>query len=629
MIKIERDIGDGNGYKTIIDWYDATQNATPPENFKFSLTGSTGSVKNYHSIDDLTINAISCGTLGQEDNETILNYKFDAWDSLTHKYISTKIVNQDFNLTIVSLDENKTNLQDFNGTVCAKVDNVIKTIKFNNENNKSASFNVNRAIKDVRVELSWKKDVDESCPLANENNETNSLNNFAIRPVKFNISITSPLIAGKEFNFDVKAQTGTTNAQGYDTNVSDINITIHDDTKECEAIDADFNLTKIAFKDGISNESARFDDVGVVDINITDKDWAKVDENDTNQSCSGSWICGELDNIKIIPSHFDINATHTNMNGTFTYLDDNLTQYSTLDINITAQNERNETTKNYTSLCYANSVNIGISHENINSDGLSKLKYIYQDGNDVNSSGEVDKNSNINLNYNRNNFTSEHNGTAPITFYINFDRNYLISTNPFDLNITNIYVKDSDNVEGNGDPISSPTFYYGRVKTQDIMTNKQNINHSLHVEVYSDSKNGYVEDFHQESLDWYRMEDDSYTSNISLSAKKDFAGNSDENDVSLNPSLLSVTDGKSTFTITNTWSSSNKAYIHVDIPEYLWYNKYNPFDSSGDCSEHPCFIYTYTRDSNDKNISSGNFKGTSIGTDFNATKTKKGVKIFR
>lgn len=71
FIKVDRDILDGNGYQTIINWYDATQNATPPDNFKLSITGSTGSVTNIHSIDDLKISALSCGDLGQE-----IGYKY-------------------------------------------------------------------------------------------------------------------------------------------------------------------------------------------------------------------------------------------------------------------------------------------------------------------------------------------------------------------------------------------------------------------------------------------------------------------------------------------------------------------------------------------------------------------------
>ncbi|MGB9730626.1 DUF6701 domain-containing protein [Calditerrivibrio nitroreducens] len=72
FIKVERDILDGNGYTTIIDWIDATQNAIAPEYFKLSITGSTGAVKNIHTIDNILIKALSCGDLGREGFKYLL-----------------------------------------------------------------------------------------------------------------------------------------------------------------------------------------------------------------------------------------------------------------------------------------------------------------------------------------------------------------------------------------------------------------------------------------------------------------------------------------------------------------------------------------------------------------------------
>ncbi|MBW2186222.1 MAG: hypothetical protein JRG71_07425 [Deltaproteobacteria bacterium] len=67
-IKAERDINDGNGYSDLFDWYSLNQEQVDhiPEKFQLSLTAGTGSAKNYHSIDNLTINAINCGTIGDD-----------------------------------------------------------------------------------------------------------------------------------------------------------------------------------------------------------------------------------------------------------------------------------------------------------------------------------------------------------------------------------------------------------------------------------------------------------------------------------------------------------------------------------------------------------------------------------
>jgi len=165
LMKVQRDINDGNGYNTLINWTNITQNGTPT-NFKLSFTGSTGDSKNIHSIDNLKINATNCGTLGKIDIPIPQSF-FNAWDifrDISDRHISTKIVNQDFNLTIASLDENGTNYQDFNGTVCAVVDNAISKLLFKNQNKIDVTFKISRAIKDARVHLSWKKNVYENCP---------------------------------------------------------------------------------------------------------------------------------------------------------------------------------------------------------------------------------------------------------------------------------------------------------------------------------------------------------------------------------------------------------------------------------------------------------------------------------
>ena len=66
LIKVERDTKNGQGYSTIINWTDISQNATPPENFILSLTGSTGGSTNYHEIDNLEMNAVACGNAGSK-----------------------------------------------------------------------------------------------------------------------------------------------------------------------------------------------------------------------------------------------------------------------------------------------------------------------------------------------------------------------------------------------------------------------------------------------------------------------------------------------------------------------------------------------------------------------------------
>ena len=542
---------------------------------------------------------------------------FDAWDifrSINDRNISTKIVGQDFNLTIASLDTNKTNYRDFNGTVCVTIDNNTSKLDFRDQNTTIALFKISRAIKDIRVHISWKKNIDEGCPLSSENNETNSSDNFAIRPEKFTISSVGTLRAGNVFDFNVSA-----NAPDYNTTGVAIEANL---TKDCSIKDADFNITTIDFSDGESNNTVKFGDIGVVDINITDKNWASVDGDDTPQNCdaNGTYICLDKTNITIIPDHFEINSTMSNVYDTnFTYFSNDLNMSARLDINITAQNKQNQTTQNYNSACYAKDIDINIS-TNTRAD-LPIMLYIYKDASDINSTSQS---GNIDIVYKDGNFTTDSNGSSKIRLYINYDRNKSVKLNPFDLDIVDINVTDENATFGTTATDENATFYYGRVKTKDISTNKQTISNSLHVEVYS---NGKINDFHQESLNWYIMKDDNQQAITDLNDSSKF---SDIIDTALDISNLVYDNGTLSFDLINTdYPNALKAYIHIKIPSYLWYSHYEDYNATGDCSKHPCFLYVFNKIGVQNGVQSGDFNGSNIGYDYNATKTKKGIKVFR
>jgi len=90
-----------------------------------------------------------------------------------------------------------------------------------------------------------------------------------------------------------------------------------------------------------------------------------------------------------------------------------------------------------------------------------------------------------------------------------------------------------------------------------------------------------------------------------------------------------MSSGVINFDMTNSWSNSDSARVHLDIPLWLWYSKYNSYNSAVDCGSHPCFEYRYIKADASTGIKSGDFKGSSIGSDYNATKSKIGVKTFR
>ncbi|SFV61272.1 hypothetical protein MNB_SM-5-1411 [hydrothermal vent metagenome] len=225
-----------------------------------------------------------------------------------------------------------------------------------------------------------------------------------------------------------------------------------------------------------------------MNINITDKNWASVDNKDTPQNCdeNGTYICLDKNiTIVILPHHFKIDANLSNANdGNFTYLSKDLKMAATLDINISAKNKLNNTTQNYTAACYAKDTNFSISYSEINNT-LSKI--FYQDSN-TSDKKEAPLNHAIVFDRNGTLFASENKGLARVHLLINFDRNRSVAVNPFSFHITEINITDANNTEGNTTIDTNTTFYYGRTHAprQTIIGNEGNI--SIYYEVYCAGK---------------------------------------------------------------------------------------------------------------------------------------------
>ncbi len=565
-----------------------------------------------------------------------LAYKFDALDifrDINDRNISTKIVNQPFNLTIVSLDKNNTKLQDFNGTVCASVDNNTTKLDFRDQNSSVVTFKIQKAMRDVRVHISWKKDADESCPLVVDDNETNSTDNFAIRPKAFDISnYPNTIYAGEDFNISFEALDNSganttdyneSNGTSFDINVSEIKNGCFSGTYSGD----------VSFSDGGNTTVANYDEVGEINITtaeINGSEFAKVDEDDTNDS--DRLIKEKNITIKIKP--YDLNLTYDISNINWTYMDSNLSHaqtYIKLNAMISAYAKGKTTTlQDFNSTCYAKDINISFLDTNITHN--DKFNGTYYDV--IKDKNLTDNNfANLTKDYNWTIDKSDFiNGEGNLSIRFNVGRNYSKAIPPVDVHFRdiNITTPNLSKNENNTSMDNNITFYYGRVKTKDIDTNKHSVHHTLDVEVYSTSN---LPLFRQNSLSWYSMKDDNITKIINFLPKKDFMMNSGaKTGISDINSTQNILNGIVDFTITNSWTSPDSAYIHLKIPKYLWYSRYNGYDdnSSSDCGSHPCFKYNYLQKIGSSNIQSGDFNGTNIGSEYNASKvSKRGVKVFR
>ncbi len=585
---------------------------------------------------------------GNNDDNTTKNYKFDAWDtfrSINDRNISTKIVGKEFNLTIASLDENGTALQDFNGTVCATVENNTSRLIFKDQNTSTVSYTINNATRNTIVNISWKKNAYETCPLTIEDNSTVSSDNFAIRPEKFAIDInTTSLYAGEPFTMDINATDfdGTNTKDYNETNGTSFVFDINSSNSNCKKGVLGDLPSPLKFSDGVISADVNYSEVGDVNLTISEVDdckdkFAAVDCDDKN--VTGKWntdtdlsISPAYKNIVFAPYQFAIEEYkfERNPNQSWIYMADVKDTNISISFRVQAQNKMGQITKNFDKSCY--SKNVGINIDLNSTMGDENVSYYQVVNNTIKNAH--DKNlTTLDMNATIESQDFSEGNSSKILYALNVYRVYNKEENPVDINVSDInttYPNDA-NVTNIGLAIddNNTVFYYGRIRAKDIDTNQHTVENNLYIEIYSTyNLSGFIEN----SLDWYAMKDDNITKVIDFIPKETFDMSSqDKQGIDDINSTQSTSNGYVYFTIKNHWDKSDSAYIHLKIPKYLWYNLYKDYNDSNesDCSSHPCLRYSYTSSVN-IGIKSGSFKGTDINTsDYNASIVKKGVKVYR
>jgi len=513
IVTAKRDINDGNGYAILpnMNGVDATQVATAPENFRLSFTGSTGDNYNFHSVDNLTIKALSCGTLGQEQ---IINNFFDAWDtgasySINNRKIQTKIVNSSFNVNIASLNAANSAYQDFSGTTCVRVVDSTDTPLTNwskllftasNPTINTVSLQSPTASKDNRIKIKWKKGQDIACDSMVEDNSTKSSDNFAIRPNSFGSTLTAnqTFIADQSNSITFQAnQYGGTGASNYNESMNSsfkVDVDISDPTKTCAVNSIQFSPT-INFNNGISTATLySLPNVGDYTVSmheIEGAEFAKVDSADTPDA--QRYITPYTQTLKVIPSTFLITGTFINGSNGFTYLS-NFEQFPTatnrdisahLDLNISARSATNALLSNYTTLCYAKDANLTLRTNTAGTTLTNLSKFLwYENNHDLNGSVVLDTNASYTIPLSKALFNSTTMGMAETNYRINFDRNSTKPVQPFRFTIQDLNTTDTDLARGSMTLNQNATFYYGRVYSTDYQETSPTIPATIRYEVY-------------------------------------------------------------------------------------------------------------------------------------------------
>jgi len=581
---------------------------------------------------------------------------FDSWDvfrNINDRNISTKIVNKSFEINVSYVDENEE--KEFNGTVCAiiidaKGNNISdwNKIDFRKEKSKKATFIVECATKRAQVQMNWIENEDKDCPLDTSNSST-STDYFAIRPLKFSIdNYPTNVYAGEDFNISFHGldYSGIDTIDYNETNISSnpsFKIKVQEINTNC--IKGDFKIKddNITFFNGINNTIANYDEIGIFDINLTDKDisciyrFAGVDCKDKNVSDYwNSDINTSIDEVNVVleVKPYDLNLTFFQTNKNWIYMDSNLSEFNfEINVSIKAYAKGSLTPlKNFDKGCYAKEVNISF---NINDNIINGFNGLYS----INSGNSTYSDD---INFSDINFTAfrEYNwtitkddfikGEGNLSFIINIDRNYSKPISIVDLNITEINITTIELAKNENNIFvdKNLSFYYARFYITDIITNLKDTTKLYPIIIY-DKNNTHFDGTNMLLINWYRQIDNDISSVLVLGSSLDYIYNSDKNVSDFN---VSIKFQQPDFNISiNNESENNKfVVIHFKTPKYLWYSKYQDYNDSNNstCLSHYCLEYIYEQNQTIIDVGSGDF----IGSEINFTKDSKkstGIKVYR
>jgi len=562
------------------------------------------------------------------------NNRFDAWDvtkNINDRNISTKRSSQQFSIFIASLNETDDNFEKFNGTVCSCIDGDSSTCfknLFVDSNNSeqtaqgNPTFNIDKSYKDVNIDIHWQNGVDLLCSDLVEDNNTKSTDNFAIIPTKFILDINdSNLKAGENYTLTIKATNSSgiiipTYEQTFNIDENDKNLSLFFNSK----VDGlEFNKTYTFEINGSGyRDDFSIDDVGEYLIRMVDINYAFVDEDDTN--LSDRKIDGNI-TVLVKPHHFDINITKHQISTLqdWGYMAQDFSDMNyTLTADLSAKNKQDQTTIHFDKDEYARDINTTINFDTNMTD--SEIVKFY---NQFDTNFDIDKNE---FNTSKDSFND---GISKISLVYKIDKIQTSKLRPIRTNIKDFDLPDLSDDEKQIESLNDDiTWYYSKLITYDVITNKEVTPNYFFVLLYKeDTKN-----FKEVTLNWFKNEDD----NSSITTGFGFTPSSNtiiDNTTNHIVDFIDYRDGKVDYNITR--DGDKKAIIHIAIPKYLWYNygidsEYN-ISSGSNCIQHPCSIYTYKKveENSTHSISSGKYQGGKANVKAVGDIKRFGVKVFR
>ncbi len=385
------------------------------------------------------------------DDDSSIFSAYDTDDTHTFigdRRIKTKVATEEFSLVLsplmpaYSIDINKTTtkVKIVDATECDKSVSELDEQSFTpfsltDINTTTKAFLVNRAFKDARVQFLWsdtKGIKHTSC----------SIDHFAIRPKEFTfVGGDMSASSGEPKALQIVAGDSSTPSMGYNES-RDISFKIdaNQTNTSCSYSPSDLDDSNITtFTDGILNGTIKYDNVGVIDLNISEiagSEFALIDLNDTNDSLR--FIKPASIEMTFTPHHYDISVSyangHTNSDFAFYAGNHDMNDGPNWTIGVTAKNYDNTIATNFNKDCIAKDVDITMD---LNISGSQSYTNLQTDANK--SAGEIKKQ------IKKDSFIG---GVGSSMVGINFTKP-ATPTDPTLLKIKKINVKDPDGVESN------------------------------------------------------------------------------------------------------------------------------------------------------------------------------------
>ena len=450
-----------------------------------------------------------------------------------------------------------------------------------------------------------------------------SRDRFAIRPASYSMDANeTKLVGGKTYNFTFTAtpESLTTPALHYDQNMTgaaDKNGTTQLVIPPgCLIADVGPKLFNdplaynLPFSDGQVVALVKYPDIGDVNFTITDNSWSQASGDQSKGDC----VLGSASNIEdvngklgcmaqgarvftFVPDKFTslFSLANGSANGSYTYISNEQNMSASLFFTTSATLFGGGLANNYTAGCFAKDINTTLSLMNNKaltwSDSQNRINYF--DDYNVTSQRLSQVGPVATFRSGEGNFT---NGTAPITFMFNFDRNQTIPDNSFriarnDFNITSVI--DQNGTTGSDFDRTNDlnaSFVYGRIIPRDIR-------------VFGSvpySANGWYEVFNTQTLGGVALLPSKNDAMWYINSQHSDPLDGEANVTRINTGAVNiggvVVNGEKTYNFAAIAAGSipYSAKAHIDTDPWLWYGPNallysDPSATNLECTTHPCF----------------------------------------